>query len=106
MWPEESEPRTEHGDPYYGALGPYWGAVVESGSTPGAIPTRAVFYVPDSGPDVPPRPGGPSHIFAYGDTPPGGCVGRDLRFLDRESEIEAFRVAYARELAEMAKAAG
>jgi hypothetical protein len=105
MWPEECAPSPDQAAKICGsALGEYPGGVVEPGAAPRAGPAQVIFYVPNS--YEPPRPGGPSRTLHYCNEPPGECVGADYRSLDREAEVEAFRTAYARELAALAKAAG
>jgi hypothetical protein len=104
MWPESHAPLDEHGGEMFAdEFGWFYAAVVGPGSEPGAGPSRAVFYTPNQDK---PRPGGPVWVFSYTNEPPGEYVGADFRRVDREAEVEAFRRAYARELAEMAKAAG
>jgi hypothetical protein len=87
-----------------GELGSFGGQVVGPRGVRGAAPSWAVYYTPN--PDKP-RPGGPEWVLFYVNEPLGReCVGVDFRSLDREAEVEAFRRAYSRELAELAELAG
>ena len=65
---------------------------------------RAVYFYPS--PYAPPRPGAPTRWIHFTGTPPGDDVGFDFLAVDQRAEVEAFRAAYAHELAEMAKVAG
>src|SRR5262245_21623272 len=67
----------------------------------GEGPVPAVLYAPLAGR---PRQRGPQQTAQYTEGPPGGCAGLDLGTIDRDAEVAAFRRAYARELAAMAKA--
>jgi hypothetical protein len=103
MWPEDRAPSHEHVELMFcDELGDFDAAVVGLGRETGAAPSRAVFYTPN--PDKP-RPGGPTCLLFYVNEPPGEVVGADFRFMDREAEVEAFRRAYTRELAELTKLA-
>jgi hypothetical protein len=62
---------------------------------------KTVIYVPNDD-----RPGGPRRTVSYGSYPPGGCAALDLRGIDPDAEVAAFRKAYAKELAELTAAAG
>jgi hypothetical protein len=52
------------------------------------------------------RTGGPKRLVLYTDAPAGGFAGLDLGAVDREAEVAAFRRAYRRELAALARVAG
>jgi len=92
-------------------LGGYFGEDVTAEVEYGRGDVEAVIYVPveprprPGRPRPKPRPGAPERAVRY-DYPPGGCAASDLRGIDREAELEAFRKAYAAELAELTAAAG
>jgi hypothetical protein len=103
MWLDADPPVDPETDDvmFCGVLWGHWedgGVQVE----PGRRPVRAIFFSPH--PDSP-RAGGPRAAFTYCG-PPGGGVGLDLRGVDAEAELEAFRVAYKVELETMAHSIG
>lgn len=92
-WPGIYAPQEEADDRLFGGLAGHWGpddAVLE----PGQEPVPAFFARPQQNDR---RQGGPKLALTYYSWDVS-CVALDLREVDPEAEIEAFRTAYKGEL--------
>jgi hypothetical protein len=104
MWVDADPPTDPETDEvmFCDVLWGHWGPDGVGEVEPGQEAVRAIFFSPH--PDSP-RAKGPkmARTVLY---PPRGAVGLDLRGVDPEAEVEAFRVAYKVELETMAHSIG